>query len=169
MQKPPWRAVEVSCKRKKKPQPVHHMCRLHGEFLTWCAAAVRLVSLGISPFCLRVCAVMATAVWRVLGRREGWAVGKRPGFYKEDGRRARAWSKDRDAWWKAKSALVQKRRGSIYLPLSLLEGTMLLSCLADLKSAKPSICVETRSCLLNNRPACTMCVHFIHQGLVCFF
>lgn len=55
-----------------------------------------------------------------------------------------------------KSALIQRRRGSIYLPLSLLRGTMLLSCLADLKSAKPSICVETRARLLNKRPACEM-------------
>lgn len=47
---------------KRWNQPVHHMSRLHGEFLTRRAAAVRPVSLGISPFCLRVCAVMATAV-----------------------------------------------------------------------------------------------------------
>lgn len=34
---------------------------------------------------------------------------------------------------------------------------MLLSCLADLKSAKPSICAESRSCLVNNRPASMIC------------
>lgn len=60
-----------------------------------------------------------------------------------------------------KSALIQRRRGSIYLPLSLLRGTMLLSCLADLKSAKPSICEETRARLVNKRPAFAMGVHFI--------
>lgn len=165
MQKPPWCAIEVSCKKKKK-NSLSITCA-DSTVNSWhdappppFASSHWASHPSVSVFC----AVMATAVWQVLGRREGWAVGKRPGFYKEDGRRARARNKDRDAWWKAKSALVQKRRGSIYLPLSLLEGTMLLSCLADLKSAKPSICVETRSCLLNNRPACTMCVHFIHQG-----
>ena len=43
-------------------------------------------------------------------------------------------------------------------PPSQLEGTMLLSCLTDLKSAKPSICAESMSCLVNNSPACTLCV-----------
>lgn len=47
------------------------------------------------------------------------------------------------------------------LSLSLLRGATLLSCLADLKSAKPSICVETRARLVNKRPACAMGVHII--------
>lgn len=43
--------------------------------------SVCLVSLGISPGCLCVSVVMETAAWQVLGGREGWAVGKWPGFY----------------------------------------------------------------------------------------
>lgn len=101
------RPRKVSC---EKSRPVHHVCRLQGGFLTWSAAAARLVSLGISPFCLRVCAVMATAVWQVLGRREGWAVGKRPGFYKEDGRRARERARAR-AHEARRRQLIESREG----------------------------------------------------------
>lgn len=40
--------------------------------------------------------------------------------------------------------------GAGVFTLSLLQGMLLLCCLADLKSANPFICVESRSCLVNN-------------------
>lgn len=49
---------------------------------------------------------------------------------------------------------TEEEREYLSPPLSPLQGTMLLSCLADLKSAEPSICVGTRARLqTTGRPA----------------
>lgn len=81
-----WLSVKFGCNRSVYiVLSVHHMLyKVRRVFLTWCTAPSRcccLVSLGISPCCLCICAVMETALWQVLGGREGWAVGKWPGFY----------------------------------------------------------------------------------------
>lgn len=113
--------------------------------------AVCLVSLGISPCCLCICAVMETAVWQVLGGREGWAVGKWPGFYSGGGG---VWSEAEMVDGKLRGLWYGRGGAGVFTP-SLLPGMLLLCCLADLKSANPSICAKSRSCLVNNSLACT--------------
>lgn len=130
--------------------------------------AVCLVSLGISPCCLCICAVMETAVWQVLGGREGWAVGKWPGFYSNGWVGAGGvgvWSEIEMADGKLRG-LWYGRGGAGVFTASLPPGMLLLCCLVDLKSSNPSICAKSRFCLVNSGLASAECFWFNCHSLV---
>lgn len=60
-------------------------------------------------------------------------------------------SKARQRWlmWSLEGFDMEEEEEGVFTP-PLLQGMLLLCCLADLQSAKPSICAESRSCLVNN-------------------
>lgn len=157
---------------------VHHTwCKVHAVvfflFFFWHDEplpldAVCLVSLGISPCCLCICAVMETAVWQVLGGREGWAVGKWPGFYSNGWVAAGGvgvWSETEMADGKLRG-LWYGRGGAGVFTASLPPGMLLLCCLVDLKSANPSICAKSRFRLVNSGPASAESFWFNCHSLV---